>query len=124
MNERAKTFRFKEWEMYNDAQSVISAVLKVLQEMPKEYRFDIGSQVVRSSFSIALNIAEGSGKSSAKELNRFLDIALGSAYETVAAVDTLRRNNLISQIAHDELEGNLAGICRQIGGFRKRIAAK
>ena len=88
-------FRFLKWKMYSDAKFLFQEVLKVVKELPKEYRFDLGSQMTRSSFSVMLNMAEGSGKDSAKELNRFLDISLGSLYETLAALDILHDCGLI-----------------------------
>jgi len=71
-------FRFLEWSVYQEAKNVVSIILKLVHKLPNEYRFELGNQVVRSAFSIVLNIAEGSGKSSDKELNRFLNISLGS----------------------------------------------
>lgn len=84
-----KQFRFLDWKIYLSAQSLFQEVLAVTRKLPKEYRFDVGSQLIRSSFSVVLNIAEGSGKKSDKDLGRFLDISLGSLYETLAALHTL-----------------------------------
>ena len=53
------------------------------------------SQLIRSSLSIVLNIAEGSGKNSDKELNRYIEISLGSLSELLAAVDVLKDNKFI-----------------------------
>ncbi|MEK7580912.1 MAG: four helix bundle protein [Patescibacteria group bacterium] len=42
----------------------------------------IADQLLRSSFSVGANIAEGFGKYKGKEYPRFIQIALGSARET------------------------------------------
>lgn len=84
-------FRFLEWEVYKTAKELVSLVLRVVKKLPKEYRFDIGSQILRSAFSVVLNIAEGAGKVSDKELNRFIEIALGSVNETLAGTDGVER---------------------------------
>lgn len=116
-----KKFRFLDWPVYKDSQKLFTLVLKIVKALPKEFRFEMGSQIVRSSFSIILNIAEGSGKTSDNELNRFMDIALGSAYETVAGADTLRLTGFVSEsdfIPVKELAGK---ICDQLGGFQKAM---
>ncbi len=116
-----KKFRFLEWQVYQDAQELFSFILNVVEKLPKKYRYELGSQLVRSNFSVVLNIAEGSGKISDAELNRFLDIALGSAYETLAASDTLIRNKLISQKDFEFIQQEVSGICDQLGGFKRKI---
>lgn len=102
----------------------MTLVLKTVKNLPKEYRFELGSQVIRSSFSIILNIAEGSGKTSEKELNRFLDIALGSVSETFAAMDVFRHNSFIDQPEFDEFMKRLYSISNQLGGFKKKINSR
>jgi len=119
-----KKFKFLEWKIYNDAQDLFSYVLVLVKKIPKEHKYDLGSQATRSSLSVILNIAEGSGKSSDKELNRFLEIALGSLYETLAAIDTMTRNNFASQKDFEQTQQKIDSISSQIGGFKKTLATK
>ena len=83
---------------------------------------EIGSQIIRSALSIVLNIAEGSGKHSDRELNRFIEIALGSVNETLAATDILLDNQLITKEEFKALYENLESIAKQLGGFKKKLA--
>ena len=94
-----------------------------MKQLPKEYRFELGSQIIRSSFSITLNIAEGSGKTSDRELNRYIEIALGSVNETLAAADVLKNNHFITEDDFDEMFRKLHSISSQLGGFKKRLSA-
>lgn len=114
-------FRFLEWEVYGDAKKLMALILKMVSRLPKEYRYELGSQVIRSAFSILLNIAEGSGKTSDKELNRYIDIALGSISETLAAVDIFRDNGFITNIEFDEVYKIILSISNQLGGFKKKL---
>ena len=75
---------------------MFSLLLRAVKKLPKEYRFELGSQIVRAGISVILNIAEGSGKATDKELNRYFNIALGSLNETLAAVDILKDNSFIT----------------------------
>jgi four helix bundle protein len=116
-----KTFRFLDWQVYADAQGLFSKILLITKAFPSEYRFTIGSQIIRSSLSIILNVAEGSGKSSKKELARYLDISIGSAYETAACIDTLARNKLISNDERNSMINDIEIICRQLGGLKQSL---
>ena len=114
-------FRFLQWAVYRDAKGVLSYIIRIVKKLPREYRFEFGSQLIRSALSVVLNIAEGSGKTSDKELNRFLEIALGSAYETLAGIDVLKDNELITKEEFSEVYNQLYSISNQLGGFKKRL---
>src|ERR1700753_474960 len=53
----------------------------VLPKFPKSEQFDLLSQIKRATYSIPLNIVEGSGRFTEKDFAHFLDLALGSAHE-------------------------------------------
>jgi len=114
-------FRFLRWPVYKEAKQLTLDVLKLIKKLPKEYRFELGSQLIRAAFSVVLNIAEGGGRISDKELNRFLDIALGSVYETLAATDTLKEAGFISDKDFENILVRVNNISDQLGGFKKRL---
>ncbi len=116
-----KQFNFLDWQVYKDAQDLVSFSLQIVKKLPKEHRFELSSQLIRSSSSIVLNIAEGSGKSSKKDFSNFIDIALGSLYETIANVDILRINGLIESGDFEVIKEKSANIARQLGGFKKKL---
>ena len=116
-----KQFRFLDWRVYKDSQVLFSLLLQIVKKLPREYRYELGSQLLRSGSSIILNIAEGSGKQSEKELNRFIETALGSLYETLANVDILKSNNLVTEKEFLALKEMIANICNQLGGFKKGL---
>lgn len=114
-------FRYLQWPVYKEAKQLTLDILKLVRGLPKEYRFELSSQLIRSSFSVVLNIAEGGGRISDKELNRFFDIALGSAAETLAAVDTLKDGGFISENYFQEIFNRIDSISSQLGGFKKQL---
>lgn len=116
-----RRFRFLEWNVYKDARQLFILVLNITRKLPKEYRYEMSSQIIRASFSVVLNIAEGSGKHSDAELNRFFDIALGSLFETVAAIDTLRESKIVEEKVFFEIEKLSTDISDQLGGFKRKI---
>ncbi len=117
-------FRFLEWQVYKDAQNLFTLSLKIVANLPKEVRFSFGGQLTRAGLSIILNIAEGSGKKTDRDLSRFLDIALGSAYEVLAILDTLNKNKLLDSDTLQKLTGDLSSITSQLGGLKKSLRGK
>jgi four helix bundle protein len=56
-------------------------VYKLSEAFPDTERFGLTSQIRRSVISVPSNIAEGAGRNSKKDFNRFIAIALGSLFE-------------------------------------------
>ena len=119
-----RKFRFLDWQVYRDARRLFILLLAIVKKLPKEYRFEIGSQITRAGFSVVLNIAEGRGKHSDGELNRFFDIALGSLFEAVAAIDSLREATLVAENIFREVEQLAESISDQLGGFKRKMRAE
>ena len=116
-----KLFRFLEWQVYKNAKELFQLVYEVVKKLPKDVRYDLGSQLIRSSLSVILNIAEGSGKKSDKELNRYLNISIGSLNETVAGMDVLLENKFINGDDFSIIISKAESISKQLGGFKKTL---
>lgn len=65
---------------------LVKEIYKISKILPTEEKFCLNDQLRRSSTSIILNIAEGTGSLGDKEFINFLRIALKSLYETVAGL--------------------------------------
>jgi four helix bundle protein len=74
--------KFKNLLVWQKAVEFAVEIYKMTAKFPKHEIFGLTSQIQRSSSSIAFNIAEGAGRGSKMEFNRFLDIALGSSCES------------------------------------------
>jgi len=120
MNSKNK-FRFLDWQMYKDAKELLSFVIKLVKKLPKEYRFEIGSQLIRAALSVVFNIAEGSARRSDKEMNRFFNIALGSLHEALAVIDILRSGDFITDDEFTMAFQKIDSIDNQLGGFKKKL---
>ena len=70
-NNKKNTFRFLEWKVYRDAQKLLKEIISLVRKLPPDIRYTLGNQILKSALSIVLNIAEGSGRFTDKELSRF-----------------------------------------------------
>jgi four helix bundle protein len=77
----------------------------------------------KSAVSIASNIAEGAGRNSDKDFQRFLGIALGSAFELQTQVIICSRLKLIEEEEFIRLNENIEEIKKMIWGFKKSISS-
>ena len=73
--------KFKELAIWQRSRLFCSKVYEIPSNFPESEKFGLTNQLRRASVSILSNIAEGSSRKSNKDFSRFLQIALGSAYE-------------------------------------------
>ncbi len=76
-----KTYSFEKLLVWQKSKKLAVAIYKITRAFPKEELFGMTSQMRRCSVSIASNIAEGSGRHSAKDKARFTEIAYSSTLE-------------------------------------------
>lgn len=76
-----RTFSFEKLNIWQKSRQLLVVIYKLTKSFPDEERFGLISQMRRSSVSVSLNIAEGSGRHSAKDKARFTEIAYSSLLE-------------------------------------------
>ncbi len=73
-------FKFENLNVYQDALLFVDLVYKLTKTWPKEELFALSAQLQRAAVSIALNIADGSSRTS-RDLSHFVSLARGSSFE-------------------------------------------
>ena len=112
-------FRFEGLEIFHAAIDFSARVYEAVKKFPSEERFDLTSQARRAANSIVLNIAEGCGRGTKKDFSHFLDMALGSTFETVACFFVAR--SYVSQHELDEMKTNGESLSKRINAFKRRL---
>ena len=72
---------FRNLKVWQKARLVTKDIYELTSNFPSGEKFGLSSQLRRAAVSIITNIAEGCGRGSNKELNHFLNIAVGSSNE-------------------------------------------
>jgi four helix bundle protein len=88
-------FPFQSLALYKKAQQFYLESKKILGHIKVE-RY-INDQLGRASYSIILNIAEGSAKTSNADRKNYFTTSRGSLFECVAILDLLKIENLINE---------------------------
>ena len=81
-------------------------------------------QLRRASFSIMLNIAEGSSRFSNKDRKNFFVVARGSAFECVAIMEYLVETKEIGQDVFTDYEKKLEEISKMLFGLIRNLELK
>lgn len=81
MQETNKARNFREYKVWQDSVAYATNIYKITDQMPWFEKKGICDQLRRAAVSISSNIAEGCAKPTDIDFARFLDQALGSAYE-------------------------------------------
>ena len=101
---------YKKLSVYQDALSLVDMSYVMIQTFPVWEKNNLSDQLRRASTSVALNIAEGSGRQSTRDYIKFLQIALGSINEIEAITEIAIRQNFISDTVYRQFTGNLGKI--------------
>jgi four helix bundle protein len=115
------SFRFRKFKVYDDAQDWLKIIFQLTLGLKRAKMFELSNQIDRAGISVILNIAEGSDRGSDRELNRFLDISLGSLNEVIAGLDIARRSKFISDAEFDGALVESEKLAKQLGGFKRYL---
>ena len=95
-------FDFQKLEVYKKAKLFHAQTRAIIAK--NNVKGNCNDQFSRSSFSIILNIAEGSGRFLKADRKNFFTIARSSVFECVAVADVLMDEHIISNGEYDCVE--------------------
>lgn len=119
MDNKARNFR--EYKVWQDAVAYATKVYKITSRMPYFEKKGLCDQLQRAAVSISSNIAEGAAKPSDTDFARFLDTALGSAYEVETQLLISKNVGYIDDVLYSDMTKSLMEIERQLTAFIRRI---
>ena len=112
---------FKKLNVWQKAHLLAIAVYQATSDFPKEELYGLTSQARRACVSIPANIAEGCGKEGNAELNRYLQISLGSTRELEYHLLLARDLNFLNNKIYDPLNNQVSEVRRMLISFIKKL---
>ena len=113
--------KFKELKVWQKAIKIVTKIYSETSSFPKEEMYGITLQIRRCAISIPSNIAEGAGRESSKDFNRFLSISLGSSFELETQLIISKELEYFNNENFKSIEKELIEIQKMIRGLQKSL---
>ncbi len=110
---------YRELRVWQHSVRLAHATYDLTDTFPSAEKFGLISQMRRASVSIASNIAEGSSRRTARDFRRFVDLALGSAFELDTHIAIAKPRLFGDSAAYEPVENGLKDVCSMLVGLRK-----
>ncbi len=114
-------FRFEGLQIWHQAREFSNDVHRLVAGFPECERYSLTSQMTRAANSVSLNIAEGSGRDTDVDFNRFLGIAMGSAFEVVSASFLALDRGYVDSRTQNVLYEKAEQLAKSINSFRRTL---
>jgi four helix bundle protein len=119
-NPEIAMFDFENLTVYTKAKDFNKKVFRFLKSTKLDRTTN--DQLRRASFSIMLNIAEGSGRNSKADKRNFYIISRGSTFECVAIFDYLKDIGIIEESQFSEFYNDLDELSRMLFAMIKNLS--
>ena len=100
---------------------LVQDIYRLTALFPDSEKFGLASQMRRSAISIPSNIAEGTARSSDKELLQFLYYSRGSISELDTQAEIAFRVGYFSDDDRDRLNQKIQDTGRMLSGFIRKV---
>ena len=113
---------YRDLEVWNRSHELTLDLYRDTATFPSAEKFGSTSQIRRCSASIGANIAEGCGRKSNGEMQRFLEIASGSASELDYHILLARDLGFLPAARYEEVVSALEILRRKLTALINRVA--
>ncbi len=118
----SKKFRFRNFPVYRDARIFAREIHQIARaSFPSHERYGLTQQMLNASYSILLNIAEGSDRATDKDFARFLNQALTSLNEVIACIDLALDCGYLLPANHSDILESAAKLGNQLSAFYRTL---
>ncbi|MFH1321787.1 MAG: four helix bundle protein [Bacteroidota bacterium] len=116
-NEDEYGFRYRKWDIYEDAREFRKFVNDVLKHFPREEQYRLVDQIKRALNSIVLHISEGANRSTDKDSRAYINRAHTSLDEVVGGMDCSHDDGYINDTEHKEVLLKAKSLAKRLRRF-------
>lgn len=115
---------YKELDLWKESRKLVSDIYRLASDLPSDEKFGLKSQLQRAAVSVPSNIAEGMGRSTSADTQRFLFIARGSLFELETQLYLCLDLELISDADMENGQEQILLCIRLLNGYLKYLKSK
>lgn len=119
-----KKYNYKNLEAYKESKTLVKMVYGLLRGFPREEQYALCDQLRRAVISIPSNLAEGSGRTSAKDQAHFIEMSYGSLMETDCQIDIAYELGYISALDLESVSKQVDRVATLLSGLRNKAMAR
>ena len=112
---------FKKLTIWQESMSLAIDLYHITKHFPDAERYSLTSQIRRSAVSVPSNIAEGSGRSSSKDFENFLNYSTGSSFELETQLIIALKLGFISDSEFSKSSERVQSIHKKIYSFKQSL---
>jgi len=117
-------FRFEDLEIWRVACLIGDELDDIANHLENQKRWRYAEQLRGAALSISNNIAEGSGSSSKKDFQNFLNFSRRCVFENANIVLFLNRRGVLDEATKDRLVDELRILAAKISAFSKTLGTE
>ena len=115
---------YEELNVFKESHKFVLEIYKITETFPNEEKFRLVDQLIRASYSIPSNIAEGNSRNTTKDYINFLYNARGSANEIKYFLLLSKDLGYISVKRYLELKTKIEDIIKMLNGLINSLRGK
>ena len=115
---------YEELNVFKESHKFVLEIYKITETFPNEEKFRLVDQLIRASYSIPSNIAEGNSRNTTKDYINFLYNARGSANEIKYFLLLSRDLGYINIKRYLELKTKIEDIIKMLNGLINSLRGK
>lgn len=115
---------YKELDLWKESRKLVSDIYKLTSGFPTDEKFGLKSQLQRAAVSVPSNVAEGLGRSTLADTQRFLVIARGSLFELETQLYLCFDVGLVSAETMNSGHKQVSLCLRLLNGYLKYLKSK
>jgi len=115
------SFKFEKLVIWQKAMDFGEEIYRITATFPKNEMYNLSSQILRASDSVALNISEGSIEQSKAEFGRFLGYSIRSIAEVVTCLYKAKRRGYISEDVFNKLYNDCFNLMNMTIAFKSQL---